>query len=138
VDSGSPSSSNGSNTATHNITGHSSAKQPPVCAASSKHPHSTATAAVHPSTGPDAVVWRELLQLQSGPLVGSLMRLSPDVWPGSGSMAVQLLVFYLNWLRRWWSKVGLEVIWLSAVQHFIHAQCRLTGPLAGSHVAADL
>jgi len=46
------------------------------------------------------------MQLQSGPLLGSLLSLSPDVWPGSGYMALQFLAFFLNWLRKWWCQVS--------------------------------
>lgn len=32
-----------------------------------------------------------------------LLSLSPDVWPGSGLQALQLLAFVLAWLRQWWT-----------------------------------
>lgn len=52
------------------------------------------TSAEHPAAGPDGQIWRELMQLQSGPLLGSLLSLSPDVWPNSGYMALQFLTFF--------------------------------------------
>jgi hypothetical protein len=126
--------SNNSDTAAHDSAAHGSAEQVPASAAPTTEPPSTAAAAVHPSMGPDAGVWQELLQLQSGPLLSSLMRLSPDVWPGSGSMAVQLLAFYLNWLRRWWSKVGLGAV--GAVRsETVHASTVLSARLGPQLVA---
>lgn len=64
------------------------------------------SAVTHPAAGPDAAIWQELLHLQSGPLLGALLQLSPDRWPAAGFKALQLLTFYLNWLRMWWCKVS--------------------------------
>lgn len=82
---------------------------------SSQH-DSMSSAVAHPAAGPDADLWRELLQLQSGPLFTSLLKLSPDVWPGSGFMALQFMAFYLAWLRRWWCKVRNTLHCLSCLQ----------------------
>jgi hypothetical protein len=59
----------------------------------------------HPSQGPDGQLWLQLLALHDGPLLPRLLALSPHAWPGSGQQALQLLAFYLSWLRAWWSKV---------------------------------
>jgi hypothetical protein len=69
-------------------------------------PPAAAAAAAHPSQGPDGQLWLQLLQLHDGPLLQRLLTLSPDAWPGSGQQALQLLAFYLSWLRAWWCKVG--------------------------------
>lgn len=61
----------------------------------------------HPALGPDGVLWQQLACLHDTGLLSSLMNLSPDAWPGSGAHAIQLMVFYLTWLRSWWSKVGM-------------------------------
>jgi hypothetical protein len=58
-----------------------------------------------------------LLQLQEGPLFTSLLKLSPDVFPNSGHMALQFLAFYLPWLRRWWCKVCMEPMCMHTIQH---------------------
>lgn len=93
-----------------------------AAAASAEHlqhssQHASRSAAVsHPAAGPDGDLWRELLQLQSGPLFTSLLKLSPDVWPGSGFMALQFMAFYLTWLRRWWCKVCDTLHCLSCLQ----------------------
>jgi hypothetical protein len=79
-----------------------------VAAGDSSTSHEAAAAAAdvsHPSQGPDAQLWLQLLQLHDGPLLPRLLALSPDAWPGSGYQALQLLAFYLSWLRAWWSKV---------------------------------
>jgi hypothetical protein len=67
---------------------------------------SPASAGAHPSQSADAQLWLQLLQLHEGPLLQRLLALSPDAWPGSGQQALQLLAFYLSWLRAW-SKVRL-------------------------------
>lgn len=91
------------------------------------NPAAAAAAAVHPAAGPDGDVWKELLQLQSGPLFRSLLRMSPDVFPESGFMAVQFLVFYLKWLRRWWTKVRTHKL---NVRH----QVCMQHPVSGFHI----
>jgi hypothetical protein len=85
---------------------------------SSRTDASAAGSVIHPAAGKDSVLWKELLQLQEGPLFTSLLKLSPDIFPNSGHMALQFLAFYLPWLRRWWCKVCMEPM------HAYHsAQC---------------
>jgi hypothetical protein len=87
-----------------NDTASGSTSNEPQAAAAGAFPDAAAAAA-HPWQGPDAQLWLQLLQLHEGPLLQRLLALSPDAWPSSGHQALQLLAFYLLWLKAWWSKV---------------------------------
>lgn len=98
---------------------------------SARSTHSMHSMQCHPSQGPDGLLWRQLAQLHAGPLLSSLLRLSPDLWPGSGHQALQLLAFYLSWLRAWWCQVSS--LWVSAAVLVTPVACWHVPLQRGSH-----